>query len=75
MILRGRVRITRNMQTERTTKPGFKVRAGDNILFLRGEAMINVSVDALPQRRGPAPEAQSHYRVILLDLDSQSSNS
>ena len=72
MILDGKIRITRNGVTERTTKPGFKVRAGDSILFLRGETVINVIVDALPERRGPAPEAQSHYRVIPLDLNSHS---
>ena len=41
------------------------VRAGDLITFPKGEAVRVVRVRTLPQRRGPAPEAQGCYEEIL----------
>lgn len=61
---RGKIRLTRNGQTERITKPAYKVRAGDQIMFMRGDTILHFEVLSSPARRGPAPEAQTHYRII-----------
>jgi ribosome-associated heat shock protein Hsp15 len=38
------------------------VRAGDELIFPTGKRMRRVTVLALGERRGPAPEAQALYR-------------
>jgi ribosome-associated heat shock protein Hsp15 len=38
------------------------VRAGDELVFPTGKRMRRVTVLALGERRGPAPEAQALYR-------------
>lgn len=69
MILKGKVRITRRGVTERTVKAHVKLRPGDRALFMRGDALIHVEMVATADRRGPAKEAQTLYRVLPLDLD------
>lgn len=64
MVLKGKIRITRNGQTERTTKPHFKIRPGDYTVFMRGETLIHVEMIDVALRRGPAREAQSLYRIL-----------
>lgn len=51
-------------------RPSHCVRAGDVLTFARGGTVEIVEILALPQRRGPAPEAQAHYR--MLDRNGQS---
>lgn len=41
-----------------------KVAAGDRITLARGASVMAIELLALPNRRGPAPEAQSCYRVL-----------
>ena len=43
-------------------KPSRGVRVGDAISFVRGAVEFDCEVTALPQRRGPAPEAMGCYR-------------
>ena len=42
-------------------KPARAIRVGDMIAITRGETHFEVIVQLLPQRRGPAPEAQKSY--------------
>lgn len=67
MVLKGKIRITRKGQTERTVKPHVKIRPGDHAVFMRGETLIHVEMIDIAKRRGPAPEAQSLYRILPLD--------
>lgn len=68
MILKGKVRITRNGQTERTVKAHVKLRPGDRALFMRGDTLMHVEMLAVAERRGPAREAQTLYRLLPLGL-------
>ncbi|QGP77914.1 RNA-binding S4 domain-containing protein [Sphingobium sp. CAP-1] len=42
------------------------VRAGDLITFPHGDSVRVVRVQALPVRRGPAPEAQACYEELTI---------
>lgn len=42
-------------------KPAHAVRAGQRVAVTLGDRAVEVEVLALPQRRGPAPEAQACY--------------
>lgn len=41
-----------------------KVTAGDVLTLVQGESVRTIELLTLPNRRGPAPEAQSCYRVL-----------
>lgn len=43
-------------------KPAHRVRIGDRVSLSLEGLVAEFEVLGLPQRRGPAPEAQSHYR-------------
>lgn len=62
MIRTGRVRMTRNGKSERILKPHAKVRSGDIITFMREKNLVYIEVLSNPHRRGPSPEARSHYQ-------------
>lgn len=56
----GHVRI----DGKRVAKPSEEVRPGQVIVMpLRGQVRV-IRVLAMPERRGPAPEARSHYEEI-----------
>lgn len=58
---KGGVRLDRTGHVRRLGKASAGVCPGDKLLFsLRGR-LVRVEVLALPERRGPAPEAQSTY--------------
>lgn len=42
-------------------KPSRVVHIGDTLSITRGDQQWVVIVQSIPQRRGPAPEARSHY--------------
>lgn len=63
MVEKGAVRIDRNGKISRLTKPAAPVRPGDCLVIRRHADPLRVTVLALPERRGPAPEAQSCYSV------------
>ena len=42
-------------------KPSRTVQINDRLQVTRGESRMEVIVLSLPQRRGPAPEARTHY--------------
>jgi ribosome-associated heat shock protein Hsp15 len=41
-----------------------KIDTGDVLTVPLGQAVLVLELVALPVRRGPAPEARSHYRVL-----------
>lgn len=61
VIDKGRVRITRFGQTERTRKPHFSLQIGDIVTLPLGDRVMTLEVMGLGTRRGPAKEAQSLY--------------
>ena len=63
MVEKGAVRIDRNGQVARLTKPAAPVRPGDCLVIRRDQDPMRLTILALPERRGPAPEAQSCYSL------------
>lgn len=53
---------------QRAIRPDQAIRAGDVLTLAMGGAeggrVQVIALDALPERRGPAREAQAHYRVL-----------
>lgn len=45
-------------------KAAHAVRIGDDLVVPAGKRFRRVEVAALPERRGPAPEAQAAYREL-----------
>ena len=48
----------------RITRPSQEVAIGDILTIPLGENVRLVEVLALPERRGPAREAEAHYRML-----------
>lgn len=63
-ISRRGVRITRNGQTRKVTKPGTNLTAEDIVTFGRSVHIRTVRVLDLGTRRGPASEAVALYQEI-----------
>ena len=64
LIASGKVRLTRNGQTDRTRKPHTLIRPGDGVTFMRGAELLSIRMMAAGTRRGPAPEAQALYERL-----------
>src|SRR5208282_5733845 len=60
----GGVRLMRGGARSPVDKPSRTVRCGDVLAFAQGPRWLAVKVEALGQRRGPAPEARALYNVI-----------
>ena len=45
-------------------KPSRPVRCGDVLTFAQGSRWVAVKVEALGERRGPAPEARALYSAL-----------
>jgi ribosomal 50S subunit-recycling heat shock protein len=60
----GRVRLTRAGQESRIDKPARTVKVGDLLVFALGGRLIAVTVEAMGERRGSAPEARSLYSAV-----------
>jgi ribosomal 50S subunit-recycling heat shock protein len=60
----GRVRLTRAGQENRLDKPARPVKVGDQLVFALGGRLIAVTVEAMGERRGPAPEARGLYSAL-----------
>lgn len=58
------VRVTRAGRTDRTDKANFGIRVGDTVAFVKAKRVIVVTVLALADRRGPAPDAATLYDDI-----------
>ena len=61
---KGKVRVN----GQRVRKPATPVRVGDGLSFAEGESVRVLRIEALADRRGPAPEA----RLLYADLASRS---
>ena len=60
----GGVRLTRGGARSSVDKPSRPVRCGDVLTFAQGRKWVAVKVEALGERRGPAPEARALYRAL-----------
>ncbi len=61
MVERGAVRLTHNGVQTRLDKPSRSVHVGDGLVFALGGRLVDLTVEALGERRGPAEEARSLY--------------
>jgi len=59
------VRIDRTGLIRKSSKPGATVMVGDILTFRKGRELITVRICALPERRGPAIEAQACYEKLI----------
>ncbi|MBV8472962.1 MAG: RNA-binding S4 domain-containing protein [Hyphomicrobiales bacterium] len=64
MVEDGCVRLARGGAEFDLDKPSRTVRPGDNLVLIRDETRLAVRVEALGERRGPAPEARTLYSVV-----------
>ena len=61
----GRIRLTRTGQAEhRLDKPARPIKVGDQLVFALGGRLVAVRVEAMGDRRGPAPEARLLYSTL-----------
>ena len=60
----GRVRLSRGGSEARLDKPSRSVRPGDGLVFAIGGRIVSVRIEALGERRGPAPEARGLYSEL-----------
>jgi ribosome-associated heat shock protein Hsp15 len=60
----GGVRLSRGGARSSVDKPSRSVRPGDILAFAQGQRWLAVKVEALGERRGPAPEARGLYSII-----------
>lgn len=63
------VRIDRTGLIRKSNKPAATVCVGDVLTFRCRDEVVSVRVLGLPERRGPAPEAQAHYASATEDLE------
>ena len=58
----GRLRLARpGAEAARIDKPGRTVKPGDRLIFVLGERLVDIRVEAAGARRGPAEEARGLY--------------
>ncbi len=67
MVERGGVRLTHQGRQARLDKPSRCVHIGDSLVFAIGGRLIDLRVEALGERRGPAEEARALYALIEAD--------
>ena len=60
----GGVRLLRGQSRAPVDKPSRPVRCGDVLSFAQGSRWVAVKVEALGERRGPAPEARALYSAL-----------
>ena len=63
MVEHGVVRLTHNGVQARLDRPGRSVHVGDTLVFALGGRLVDLTVEALGERRGPAEEARTLYRL------------
>ena len=61
MVERGAVRLTHNGVQTRLDKPSRTVHIGDNLVFAMGGRLVELTVEGIGERRGPAEEARALY--------------
>jgi ribosome-associated heat shock protein Hsp15 len=60
----GGMRLVRGPSRVPIDKPSRSVRCGDVLTFAQGPRWVAVRVEALGDRRGPAPEARALYTML-----------
>jgi ribosome-associated heat shock protein Hsp15 len=60
----GGMRLARGQSRIPIDKPSRSVRPGDVLTFAQGPRWVAVRVEALGERRGPAPEARALYTML-----------
>jgi ribosomal 50S subunit-recycling heat shock protein len=60
----GRVRLVRGAEPVRLDKPSRALKPGDGLVLALGGRLIAVRIEALGERRGPAPEARALYSEL-----------
>jgi ribosome-associated heat shock protein Hsp15 len=65
----GGVRLVRGEARSPIDKPSRAIRCGDVLTFAQGRKWVAVRVEALGERRGPAPEAQGLYSYMQMYND------
>jgi ribosome-associated heat shock protein Hsp15 len=60
----GGMRLVRGPARVPIDKPSRSVRCGDVLTFAQGPRWVAVRVEALGERRGPAPEARALYTML-----------
>jgi ribosomal 50S subunit-recycling heat shock protein len=68
----GGVRLVRGAARSPIDKPSRPVRRGDMLMFAQGSRWLAVKVEALGERRGPAPEARGLYSLLTNGGDAAS---
>jgi ribosome-associated heat shock protein Hsp15 len=63
----GRVRLVRGGTPVRLDKSSRALRPGDGLVLVLGGRLIAVRIEALGERRGPAPEARALYSELPPD--------
>jgi len=63
MVERGAVRLTHNGVQTRLDKPARTVHVGDALVFATGGRLLELTVEAIGDRRGPAKEARALYSL------------
>lgn len=64
LVERGAVRLTHNGLQVRLDKPSRSVHVGDGLVFALSGRVIELTVEALGDRRGPPAEARGLYRLV-----------
>ncbi|MGA9658086.1 MAG: RNA-binding S4 domain-containing protein [Asticcacaulis sp.] len=64
----GHIRIERFGKMVRLEKAATLLRSGDHLVFALGTRLMDIRVQAVGERRGPAPEAQTLYCVVASPL-------
>jgi ribosome-associated heat shock protein Hsp15 len=60
----GGIRLSRGPSRSPIDKPSRSLRAGDVLTIAQGQRFLAVKVEALGERRGPAPEARGLYSLL-----------
>jgi ribosome-associated heat shock protein Hsp15 len=63
MVERGAVRLTHNGVQARLDKAARTVHVGDTLVFAVGGQLMELTVEGLGERRGPAEEARGLYSL------------
>lgn len=63
----GAVRLSHQGRQTRLDKPSRCVHVGDGLVFALGGRLVDLTIEALGERRGPAEEARALYALIEAD--------
>ena len=64
LVERGAVRLTHAGRQTRLDKPGRDIHVGDGLTFAVAGRVVDLTIEALGHRRGPAEEARALYVLI-----------